>query len=460
MYTEFNNKMTSLELRATLSLASVYVVRMLGLFMILPVFALYAEKFDSTGPLLIGLALGIYGLTQAMFQIPLGMLSDRIGRKPVIIGGLLVFAAGSILAAASDSIYGIIAGRALQGSGAIAATLMALAADLSREEQRTKVMALIGVSIGASFLLALVSGPILARLIGVPGIFGLTALMAFVSIGIIVFAVPRPRNQQIRRDAQVIPSSIADVVRNSQLLRLDFGVFALHMILPANFIILPAMLRDSAGIASQDQWEFYLPVLVLSFLLMLPFMTYAERLGRVKTVFIGAIVLLAISELSLGLFAPSIFSLLFTVLLFFIAFNYLEAALPSLVSKLAAPDARGTSLGVYSTSQFMGAFVGGALGGALVQWQGPQAVFYAGAVVMILWAIVAGSMSVPANLSNYLLNVGKINAVGAQSLSTLLNSVRGVAEAVVVPEEGIAYLKVDRKLLDETQLQVFSTSSV
>ncbi len=458
MNAAFSKKMTPLERRATLSLGAIYATRMLGLFMILPVFALYAEQLEDVTPLLIGLAIGAYGLTQALFQVPLGMLSDRIGRKPVIVGGLLMFAAGSVFAAVSNSIYGVIAGRALQGAGAIAAAVMALAADLTREEHRTKVMAAIGLSIGTSFSLALVAGPILHHWFGVPAIFWLTAMLAVCAIGIVLTLVPQPISSRLHRDAQVLTSAIRKVLGDRQLLRLDFGVFVLHMVLTANFIVIPRLLRDEAGLNVGQHWMVYLPILLISFVLMLPFIIVAERQRRLKQVLLGAIALLAVGELSFAFNSQGLSTIIVTMLVFFTAFNLLEASLPSLVTKLTAPGIKGTSMGIFSSCQFVGAFAGGAIGGALLEFVGLEAIFISNAVLIIVWLIIGASMGNPENLSSYLLRVGQLSSENANALVDQLTQIKGVAEAVVIPDDGVAYLKVDRKALDENRLREIITS--
>ncbi|HFE48936.1 MAG TPA: MFS transporter, partial [Chromatiaceae bacterium] len=305
---------------------------MLGLFLILPVFALYAEHLAGTTPLLVGIAIGAYGLTQAILQIPFGMLSDHIGRKPVIVAGLLLFALGSVIAARADSIWGVILGRAIQGSGAVAAAIMALAADLTREEHRTKVMAMIGMSIGMAFALALVLGPILNDHIGVPGIFWVTAGLAVAGILIILFAVPTPPRSSLHRDAEAVPALLARVFRDGQLLRLDFGIFTLHMMLTSVFLALPLSLRD-AGLAEARHWLLYLPVLIGSMLLMIPFVIAAEKYGRMKSVFLFAVALLALASIIFWQGAHALWALTLGLVVFFTAFNILEATLPSLVSR-------------------------------------------------------------------------------------------------------------------------------
>jgi MFS family permease len=451
-------RLTPLERRATLSLGLVYGVRMLGLFMILPVFALYAGELRHVTPFLTGLAIGAYGLTQAVLQIPLGMLSDRVGRKPVIVGGLLVFAAGSVLAALSDSIYWVIAGRALQGAGAISASVMALAADLSREEQRTKIMAALGFSIGLSFAVALVVGPVLQHWIGLPGIFWTTALLAACAIGLIIGAVPQPDESNSQRDTEVIASALGRIAKDRGLLRMDLSIFVLHMVMTANFVVIPGLLRDTAELPSQWHWLLYLVLLLGSFVIMLPFLFYGERRGRMKSVLLAAIISLAVAELCM-VYSEALAAVAASLLLLFVAFNLLEAALPSLVSRLSPPQLRGTSMGVYSSSQFMGAFTGGALGGMMLSFTGAQAVFLMSGVAALLWSTVVFSMREPSRLSSYRLNVGPLNAEHAKTMADRLIRVAGVADAVIVPEDGVAYLKVDRRMLDEDRLREFSPST-
>ncbi len=443
--------MTTSEKRAVFGLAGVYGFRMLGLFLILPVFALFAEGLPGATPLLTGLAVGIYGLTQAVLQIPFGLLSDRIGRKPVIFGGLLLFALGSVIAAGAEDMWMVILGRAVQGSGAIAAAVMALAADLTREENRTKAMAVIGTSIGTSFMLALMAGPLLGRLIGISGIFWLTAVLALLGVAIVALVVPTPARSRVHRDAETVPAMFRRVLGNADLLRLDLGIFSLHLILPALFLAVPLVLRD-LGLAPSQHSSLYLPVMLGSIAAMLPFVIIAERRGKMKAVFLGAVASLAVAQLALQAFSGQFWGFVAGLVLFFTAFNLLEAMLPSLVSKVAPVDAKGTAMGVYSTSQFAGAFFGGLLGGWVHQQFGITAVFLAGALVAAVWLLLSLGMRRPGRYASRLVNCGSMPPEGAGELAGRLRGVPGVIEAVVVADEGVAYLKVDRDRLDDLAL--------
>ncbi len=447
--------MSAEERKASFSLAGIFCLRMLGLFLILPVFALYAEQFDEVTPLLIGAAIGAYGLTQAVLQIPFGMLSDRIGRKPVIIIGLLIFAVGSVVAATADTIWGIIFGRLLQGSGAIAAAIMALAADLSREEHRTKMMATIGISIGMAFTVSLIVGPMLNSVIGVSGIFWVTALLALGGVLVVIFIVPTPQNSQFHRDTEPVPAQFKSVLSNPNLLRLDFGILILHMVLTALFLSFPLALRDQ-GLAVADHWHVYLPVMTLAMAAMFPFIIIAEKQRKMKQVFLGAISILALSLFGLYFGSDSFYGLIAGLFFFFTAFNLLEASLPSLISKIAPAESKGTAMGVYSSSQFIGAFLGGIIGGWVHSALGLEAVFLASALGVLLWLIAALGMAKPSYLTNTLLRVGTVDESEVSQLVDRLLALPGVEEAVVIAEEGIAYLKVDNKVLDQDALDDFA----
>ena len=381
--------MNPLERRATAGLAAIFAMRMLGLALILPVFAIYAENLSGHTPFLVGLALGIYGLSQAMLQIPFGIASDRFGRKPVILFGMLIFLAGSVVAARATTIEMVIVGRALQGAGAVAAAVIALLADLTRDEQRTKAMALVGMSIGGSFILALFVGPMLYDVISVPGIFWVTATLAGVGIVMLLWFIPTPD----RALPQAPPlSQLIDALRHKQLLRLDLGIFVLHAVMTAIFVVVPLLLVKQAGIVEDKHWEVYLPVLLLSIFIMVPLLVIAERKQQFKLVFPFAITLLVIAQGVIYWNRHSVWGIGAGLLLFFGAFNAVEALLPSLVSRIAPEDGKGAAVGVFSSSEFFGAFVGGATGGGLFGEYGAGSVFLFSAILLGLWFFVALGM--------------------------------------------------------------------
>ncbi len=436
------------ELRATGALAGVFAMRLLGLFMIYPVFAGYARHLHGATPLLIGLALGAYGLTQGLLQIPFGLLSDRIGRKPMITIGLVFFGIGSVVAALSTSIAGVLLGRVLQGTGAVGSVILAFVADLTREEVRTKAMAIVGITIGLSAVAAIVIGPVLASFIGVPGIFWLTAGLALVGIAITQGAVPTPARIVRHRDAEAVPALFARVLRNGELLRLDFAIFALHAILTASFLAVPALLATSLHLTAHTTWMVYLPVLFISVVLMVPAIIVAEKGGRMKEMFIAAIALLTASLIALAL-AGSIGAVVVAALVgFFTAFNVMEAMLPSLVTKIAPAGAKGTATGIYSSSQFLGIFLGGAGGGWAFALGGAKGVLDFTVIVALLWLAIAVTMHRPGRYSSYLVHLAKLNRQEVGALEAELKAAPGVIEAVISPDEDVAYLKIDRARFD------------
>jgi predicted MFS family arabinose efflux permease len=377
--------MTAGELQSSLALALIFFLRMFGLFLILPVFVLYAETLPDATPTLIGLALGCYGLTQALFQVPFGMASDRIGRKPVIVAGLLIFMLGSVIAGSADSIFIIILGRALQGTGAIAAAIMALAADLTRDTQRSKAMAIIGISIGFAFALALIAGPALNPLIGVPGLFYLSAGLAVFAIITLFVLVPTPDKYHYHAYQEELAGNVLPVLADKKLLRLYISIFILHMILMASFVVIPLILRDLVGIASDHHWQIYLPVLIISALIMVPFLVLGEKYNKTGLFFCGAVFLMILVQFSLFIWHMSVTLITVLLTLFFLAFNYLEATLPALITKAAPQSKKGTALGIYSTSQFIGTFTGGLAGGYLYDHYGLTVVFVFSGIVSIFW---------------------------------------------------------------------------
>ena len=376
------------EKRAGVSLASIFALRMLGLFLILPVFAIHARTIPGGDDmLLVGIALGAYGLTQAMFQIPFGMASDAVGRKKVIVIGLLLFALGSAVAALAPDIWWSIFGRVLQGAGAISAAVTALAADLTREQHRTKVMAMICSSIGLVFAFSLVAAPALYAAIGMDGLFWMTAILALAAIGLVTHVVPpAPPPPEGPRPP------FRDVLLDTRLLRLNFGIFTLHLVQMAMFVVVPGLLLSYGDLPLASHWKVYLPAVLASFVLMVPAIVLAEKYNQVKPVFVAAVGLLLATLLVMGRGSTSFMVLAGGLLSFFVAFNILEAMLPSLISRVAHPNAKGAALGVYNTTQALGLFLGGTLGGWLVKNYDAGAVFLCGAALSALWLAAAATM--------------------------------------------------------------------
>lgn len=442
--------MSPLELRASVSLASIYGLRMLGMFLILPIFSIYAETLPgNSSHVMIGLALGAYGLTQAVFQLPFGMASDHFGRKRVIYFGLLIFALGSLVAALAHDIETIILGRAIQGAGAISAAVTALVADLTSEEHRTKAMAMIGVTIGVTFAFSLVAGPALNQWIGVPGIFAMTGILTLMAMLVVRFVVPDPQVSRFHSDAEATPGRLREVLANSELLRLNFGIFALHAAQMAMFVVVPFALMQTGGLDANHHWQVYLPIMLVSFACMIPAIIYGEKHAHLKRVFVVSIGLMLGAQL---LFASSIqhfWGIIISLTAYFIAFNVLEASLPSIISKVAPAASKGTAMGVYNTSQSLGAFLGGISGGWLSHLYGFASVFVFCSVLIALWLLFAVSMKAPPAVKSRMFHLESMTEAAGRQLAGQLASVKGVREAVVLADEGVALLKVDIHEWDE-----------
>jgi MFS family permease len=385
-----SERMSASEIRATASLAGIFALRMLGLFMIMPVFSVYAKTVPGgDNALLVGLAIGIYGLTQSLLYIPYGWASDYLGRKPVIVAGLVVFALGSLVAALAHDIQWIIVGRVIQGAGAVSSAVIAFVADLTREQHRTKAMAMVGGSIGISFALAIVGAPIVFRWIGMSGLFGAVGLLSMVAIGVVLWVVPEAPKPPVH-----VKAPFSEVLHNGELLRLNFGVYALHATQTALFVVVPQILVAN-GLALESSWKIYLPVMGLSFCLMVPAIIVAEKYGKMKPVLLGAIAAVLIGQLSLAEFPHTLWWMAAMLLVYFTGFNVLEASQPSLVSKLAPGARKGAAMGVYNTTQALGLFSGGVLGGWLLKSAGQQAVFFACSALVLAWLIIAATMKPP-----------------------------------------------------------------
>ncbi len=441
------------ETKSVLSLAAIFSLRMLGLFIILPIFSLYAPQLTGSTPSLIGIALGIYGLSQAICQIPLAMLSDKWGRKPIIVAGLLIFVLGSLIAAVSTSIYGVIIGRALQGAGAIGSTVIALVADLTTVENRSKAMAMIGMSIGFSFALAIVLGPLLNKWIGLSGIFGLTALLGLAGIGLLLVVVPQPPHCLFHRDSETVPSLLKATLFNPELVRLNLGILVLHALLTATFIVVPILLAHSSSAWIRTHaWAVYLPALSFALITLIPCIIAAEKFQKMKLLFVTTIMLLGLTQLLLWKFHSSAWELGLILALFFSAFTFLEATMPSLISKIAPVTNKGTAMGIYSSAQFLGIFVGGSLGGWIYSDYQLVGIICLNFVLICIWLGFAIRMKPPVFLKTVMFPLKRFNAAEIDKVNQLLKATPGVIEASIDINEKIAYLKINKNILNNINL--------
>ncbi|WP_158783315.1 MFS transporter [Pantoea sp. BAV 3049] len=451
-----DNKMTPVELRATWGLGTVFSLRMLGMFMVLPVLTTYGMALQGASEALIGLAIGIYGLAQAVFQIPFGLLSDRIGRKPLIVGGLLIFVLGSVIAACTTSIWGVILGRALQGSGAIAAAVMALLSDLTREQNRTKAMAFIGISFGITFAIAMVLGPIITHALGLHALFWMIAVLAASGIVITLLVVPNASSHVLNRESGMVKGSIRKVLANSRLVKLNFGIMCLHIMLMSSFVALPGEF-ENAGFPAEQHWKIYLVTMLIAFCGVIPFIIYAEVKRKMKRVFVCCVALMLIAEVVLWGAGNHFWTLVVGVQLFFIGFNLMEAILPSLVSKESPPGYKGTAMGLYSTSQFIGVAIGGSLGGWVFGHFDAQTVFLVGSIIAVVWLLVSCTMQEPPYVSSLRILL-KDDNLDKDALEKRLKAQPGVASVFIVPEEKSAYVKIDSKVTNRPELEALVAS--
>ncbi len=445
--------MQNKEASAVVSLGLIMTFRMLGLFMILPVFAVAAGQLSGATPTLIGMALGIYGLTQGLLQIPFGLLSDKIGRKPVIILGLIIFAIGSIIAGFSHSIYLMILGRALQGAGAIGSTILATVADLTRDESRSKAMAFIGLNIGFAFILAMIIGPSINAAFGLSAIFWLTALLAIMGILMTLTLIPTPAKLIMHPEVETEPKRLRDILKNIELLRLDFGIFTLHASLTAIFLAIPILLNKTLALSNLQQVVFYTSVLLISFVLALPLIVISEKRRKLKPIFLIAVLAMASSIVGIALFPLTAVLLSLLLLIFFTAFTLLEASLPSLVSKISPLQKRGTAMGIYSSSQFLGIFVGGSVGGLIFATFGLRSLLFSAAGLIFLWLLFALKMKKPPYLSTLIFKQPKVSSKKLENLVKKLNEVPGVHEIALASSEALIYVKCDRKIISESELR-------
>ncbi len=442
--------MSRQELSAVIAIALLMAFRMLGMFMILPIFATQAIHLVGATPGLIGLALGIYGLTQALLQIPFGALSDHIGRKPVIAFGLILLILGSIIAAHAQTLYGIILGRAIQGAGAIGSTCLALLADLTRDQHRSKAMAMVGMMIGLSFSIAIVLGPLLNHAFNLAGVFYTTALLGGIALVLLFTLIGTPPTLSAPPEQRPSLARYLSVIRDTQLLRLDLGIFCQHAILTSLFVVLPLILTHQLQLASHQQTILYLTVLAVAFIASIPLIIVAEKRRKIKPVFLMAIATLAITSEGFIKASHSVADTVTLLFLFFCAFSLLEACLPSLVSKTATITLKGLAMGIYSTSQFMGIFVGGSLSGWLYGHTGTNGVLLIMACLGILWFLAAFSMKHPPYLSTIILPAPLDKAA---QLATQLPQTDGIADAAFSKHEQLMYIKIDKHIISTNELR-------
>lgn len=422
---------------------------MLGLFMIYPVFALYAPQYQWSTPTLIGLALGVYGLTQGLLQLPLATLSDRIGRRPVILGGLIIFALGSVFAGSTDNIYLLILGRALQGAGAIGSTLMAFAADLTSVENRTKAIAILGMTIGLSFGIALILGPIINSWFQLKGIFWFTAFCAIAGIAILQWVVPNPKKLISHQNKTGLIKTFTTLLSSKELLRLNISILILHAILTATFTVIPIWIKN-LNISAEQQWHIYLPVLLGAFITIAPLLFFAEKKHHIKPVLLFSIVVLLIAQLQLSQGNLGYLAMIFALYIFFTGFTLLEALLPSLISKISPANHKGSAMGIYSSFQFFGIFIGGTLAGVIRSHANSNSVFLINALFCFTWFLLMIFMKKPPNFQTKILPLTEdINPEKARLLAKELLAVPGVVEAHVSIDDCIAYLKVDNKIFED-----------
>ena len=444
--------MNSSERRATAALGSIFALRMLGLFMIVPVFAVYGQQYRGATPALLGLAIGIYGLTQAVLQIPMSLLADRFARKPLIIIGLLIFALGGAIAACADHIGWVIFGRAVAGCGAVSAIVMALLADVTREEQRGKAMAAMGMTIALSFILAFSLGPILTGWVGLSGLFWLTSLAALLAIGLL-WVVPTPR-RLIKQNPQGYRQQLRTVLNIPDLNRLHISIFVLHLLMTATFVLLPIQLIQQLNLPVTQHGWLYLPLLLIGFILAIPAIIVAEAKQQMQRIFMFGVGLIGVSMLVLTLLSGHPWALVLGMALFFIAFNLIEALLPSWLAKRAPVASRATAMGLNASSQFLGAFAGGVLGGQLLAHAPIQLSWAVLTVLGLLWLWVAQGLRSPPYLSSLAVRLpAGIESITTQeqALMQRLLAVRGVEDVVILLEQQIAYLKIDKRVLGEDE---------
>lgn len=441
-----DHKMTNTERKAVFSLSAIMGLRMIGLFMVLPLFSLYAHQLIGATATLIGVAMGIYGLSQAVFQIPFGYLSDKVGRKPIIFIGLLIFCLGSLVAGFATHMIPMIIGRALQGIGAVGSTILAMMADLTRENQRTKSMAIAGITIGFSFSVAMFVGPVLTQWMSVNHLFYLASGFGFIGMLVLYFATPTPALTTWHRDAEPEFKSFFQLLIHPELAKLNIGILILHAIFTASFVVIPISLQHYLALPSSDQWKIYLPTLLGSFVISLACIGMAERKGKLKPYFIGGILSLLVASLLMSFFPANLSLMVLGLSAFFGGFSLMEAFLPSLISRTAPADRKGSAMGVYSCSQFLGIFVGGVLGGWLYGKFSFSGVYFFCATLSLFWLIIAMIMQTPRTLVTQIIRLSAVPRAKWSDWAAACQALPGMVEVIVIEEDELAYVKMERSV--------------
>ena len=448
------NALSKSERRAIFSLSGIFSLRMFGLFMLLPILAVYAKDLSQSTPTLMGLALGAYGLTQAIFQIPFGLMADRINRKYVIAFGLVIFVIGSIIAGLSESIYGLIFGRCIQGAGAVSSAILALSADLTRSSQRTKAMAMIGITIGFSFMLALIVAPPLQQYIGVSGLFWMVAILGLIAIFVLFKLVPEAQSNRHHDAVGPALEQIGESLRNFQLMQLNIGIFISHLVLTALFVVLPVILIEQGNYPLSSHWKIYIPILLLSVIGMTPFVMAATKIKWIAVAYRCAIAVLLIAFFGMFLSKDHpVIWLLFAVTIFFSVFNALESMLPSLVSQISAKNNKGTSIAIYNTFQFTGVFIGGVCGGWIYGNSGPAGVFLFCGVLVALWLILSCIYSKFSLTATKVFEIGELNRSQRDDLIARIETLKGIEEVTIVDGETVVHLEVNERVYDHAEVQ-------
>nr|BET44598.1 MAG: MFS transporter [Candidatus Aschnera chinzeii] len=437
--------MTSQELKITFGLGIVFTIRIFGIFMILPIITIYGKQLPDANNFLVGIAIGIYGITQVIFQIPYGLMSDKFNRKTIIIIGLIIYLLGSTIATVVHSIWGIIIGRALQGTSAISSTIMALLSDLTSEENMSKAVALIGISFGITFIIAIVAGPIIGNIVGLHGMYGIISITTLLGIIVAYITIPSHHTISVNYETNFVKQQIKKIINNYQLIKFNIGIFFLHTILMLNFIVIPFIMIN-ANIAIYNHWKIYLITLLISFIIVMPIIIYTEKYKIIKKILLIFTGIIAISEIFLFFSNHRISLLCVGIQLFFIAFNVMEVLLPSLSARTAPLGCKGTAMSIYSISQFLGVSLGGGLGGICLDlYNNIELICFISFLLSICWILINYTISPITYCNNIRISISH-NTNDFLDLQKKLINLNGVKDVLLDRKNYYAYLKIDKNI--------------